>query len=459
MVEALERVIGALDLWLHLLSNDQKSCVDPNLEPVLLVPGIGGSVLTAVNENGGKERVWVRLFAADHEFRTKLWSLFDPSTGKTVSLDTETKIIVPEDNFGLYACDSLDPDLIIGQEAVCYFHEMIVEMIRWGFQEGKTLFGFGYDFRQSNRFHETLNQFLDKLKSIYECSGGKKVNIVSHSMGGLLVKCFMSLHSDVFEKYVKSWIAIAAPFQGAPGYTASSLLSGMSFVNGWEQNLFISKWSMHQLLIECPSMYELMACPHFHWSDTPLVQVWMKIVNDEGHMSSKLMSYKPSESISLMVEVLSNNKPNYVCVDGDGTVPAESASADGLLADARVAVPADHRGIICDRHVFRILKHWLGAGEPDPCYNPMNDYVILPDASEFVQAMGGRVKEQWVIINDAGEGGGGKANETSFSLDLSLSSMADESQAECASVIIRPNYEDIKDLGVKGLPVAVSTSA
>jgi len=28
---------------------------------------------------------------------------------------------------------------------------MIVEMIGWGFEEGKTLFGFGYDFRQSNR--------------------------------------------------------------------------------------------------------------------------------------------------------------------------------------------------------------------------------------------------------------------------------------------------------------------
>lgn len=45
---------------------------------------------------------------------------------------------------------------IIGRECVYYFHDMIVEMIKWGFQEGKTLFGFGYDFRQSNRY--VLNQ-------------------------------------------------------------------------------------------------------------------------------------------------------------------------------------------------------------------------------------------------------------------------------------------------------------
>lgn len=40
---------------------------------------------------------------------------------------------------------------VIGRECVYYFHDMIVEMLSWGFQEGKTLFGFGYDFRQSNR--------------------------------------------------------------------------------------------------------------------------------------------------------------------------------------------------------------------------------------------------------------------------------------------------------------------
>ena len=55
--------------------------VNPDLDPVILVPGIGGSILLAVNEKGHRERIWVRLFAADHEFKSKLWSLFDPETG------------------------------------------------------------------------------------------------------------------------------------------------------------------------------------------------------------------------------------------------------------------------------------------------------------------------------------------------------------------------------------------
>lgn len=36
-----------------------------------------------------------------------------------------------------------------------------------------------------------------KLETAYKASGGRKVNIISHSMGGLLVMCFLSLHHEV----------------------------------------------------------------------------------------------------------------------------------------------------------------------------------------------------------------------------------------------------------------------
>lgn len=50
------------------------------------------------------------------------------------------------------------------------------------------------------RFKETLEQFAEKLELMFTAAGGKKINIITHSMGGLLVKCFMSLHSDVSMK-------------------------------------------------------------------------------------------------------------------------------------------------------------------------------------------------------------------------------------------------------------------
>lgn len=47
------------------------------------------------------------------------------------------------------------------------------------------------------RFQGTLDRLASKLESVYTASGGRKINVISHSMGGLLMKCFMSLHTDV----------------------------------------------------------------------------------------------------------------------------------------------------------------------------------------------------------------------------------------------------------------------
>jgi len=41
---------------------------------------------------------------------------------------------------------------ILRLDSVYYFHDLINQMKSWGYKEGKTLFGFGYDFRQSNRY-------------------------------------------------------------------------------------------------------------------------------------------------------------------------------------------------------------------------------------------------------------------------------------------------------------------
>lgn len=84
MAVLLEDIIESIELWLRLVRKPQPH-VDPNLDPVLLVPGIAGSILQAVDgSNGREERVWVRIFGADYKFRTKLWSQFDPSTGKLI---------------------------------------------------------------------------------------------------------------------------------------------------------------------------------------------------------------------------------------------------------------------------------------------------------------------------------------------------------------------------------------
>ncbi|KAG2273218.1 hypothetical protein Bca52824_067773 [Brassica carinata] len=375
-------------------------------DPVLLVSGMGGSILHSKKKNSKSEiRVWKNV----------KWRCY------TEPLDDDIEILVPDDDHGLYAIDILDPSWFVKLchlTEVYHFHDMIEMLVGCGYKKGTTLFGYGYDFRQSNRIDQLMLGLKKKLETAYKTSGERKVTIISHSMGGVMVSCFMFLYPEVFSKYVGKWITIATPFQ---------------VCGRLRKLLFVSRWTMHQLLVECPSIYEMMANPDFKWKKQPEIRVWRKKTEkDNDDTSVELETFGLVESIDLFNDALKNNElsyggnkialpfnfsilewasktreilnkaqlpdgvsfyniygvaqdtpfdvcygtetspigdlseicqtmPEYTYVDGDGTVPAESAAAAQFKSVASVGVSGTHRGLLHDKRVFELIQLWLGV--------------------------------------------------------------------------------------------------
>ncbi|KAJ0794778.1 putative phospholipase A(1) [Helianthus annuus] len=183
-----------------------------------------------------------------------------------------------------------------------------------------------------------------------------------------------------------------------------------------------------------------MACLDHEWEHVPLLQIWKQIQDGNGNSTPILETFTPIEAVSIFTQALSTNELSYGGVDiplpfnkeilqwankpreilssaklpssvkfynvyGTGLDTPQSVWADGLDAEARVGILGEHRGILCDKHLFRIVKHWLKA-DHDPFYNPVNDYVILPTLFEIERHHDNKgkevtsLKEEWEIVSE-----------------------------------------------------------
>jgi pimeloyl-ACP methyl ester carboxylesterase len=81
-----------------------------------------------------------------------------------------------------------------------------------GYEENKTLFAFPYQWRNSNVISAGyLKSKINEVKSICEC---EKVDIVAHSMGGLVTRYYVE--SDDYENDIDQIVFLGVPHKGAP---------------------------------------------------------------------------------------------------------------------------------------------------------------------------------------------------------------------------------------------------
>ncbi|TNJ27096.1 putative Lecithin-cholesterol acyl transferase [Giardia muris] len=206
--------------------------------PIILIPGVCGSKMDAVNRKTGKvERAWVSndLFPPrmGRKFSQYLWGYPDPETEVYTSyVDQYADVRVVE---GLAGCDYLiDHPIIKGIERRFpkvqlgrYFARFAERLEKeYGYVPGETLFGFAFDWRQPMYSPLVIGRLRDLIERIRRQNGGKPVLILAHSLGGIVAKAYCQHYQDWFGQ-IRRLITLGTPFD------ISSSMIYLSYLNGY----------------------------------------------------------------------------------------------------------------------------------------------------------------------------------------------------------------------------------
>lgn len=135
------------------------------------------------------------------------WLNFDPTLESPPEQTIDPVIIIP----GIMGSAYKNGELIIDPILHTY-DDLIATLIANGYVEGVDLFTFPYEWRDSNVFSANLlDDKIDEVKSVCDCD---KVDIVAHSMGGLVARSYVQ--SADYDADVDQLIFLGVPHNGAP---------------------------------------------------------------------------------------------------------------------------------------------------------------------------------------------------------------------------------------------------
>ncbi|MCE7987196.1 MAG: PKD domain-containing protein [Caldilinea sp. CFX5] len=302
-------------------------------EPVIFVPGVAGSELFEVSQGihehfeFGKIKldppvqVWPRILLSqyallDQEEVVQALSLA-PCLGDDVC-----------PNYIVTATDS------IRQVATMDFYAPLIQAFRRaGFTEYTvnlpadrtsdhcdttqqssvpSLFIFAYDWRKSNvESAQALKEYVDCIRQIYNINGMQRigqVNIVAHSMGGLVTRRYILDNPE--QHHVKRVITIGTPWWGAPKLL--HVLDQGSFFDELFKPTFIDfgspsrRWfilsrdNQKKLLQYFPGAHELLPSePYFQTRSpiNPVLTVWREYQSEYG-ANTAVKTYSYDEMVS-----------------------------------------------------------------------------------------------------------------------------------------------------------------
>eukprot|EP00698_Gefionella_okellyi_P013882 TRINITY_DN3837_c0_g1_i1.p1 TRINITY_DN3837_c0_g1~~TRINITY_DN3837_c0_g1_i1.p1 ORF type:complete len:924 (+),score=100.57 TRINITY_DN3837_c0_g1_i1:220-2772(+) len=393
----------------------------------IFIPGIGGSALEFLPRGSSKPiHSWVGVdFFGNRDGITKLIGTFDAQT-ETVENYYDGTVRPPAGDDGLRAITNLASDgILVGAIALLKPQLTMYEPLISGLKDrlpktAHSLVGFPYDWRQSTRNPRALAMLHEKVLEQYTRFNNRSVDIVTHSMGGLVMRSYVAAYPEA-ARYIRNWVAIAAPWHGA-GKAIKAFMGNERFDN--TQVYFDDALA---LVTGAAAAYELLPDINFPWVTPPSVsarvdgaQVRMTLLNMAPTLTHALSNYvitlpssdgqlpRPFNNNAWQYSLESRRRWNAVpvnlggiqffnvyshdqatqgiysypqsvrswsdlvlqvatnaqMVDGDETVPLESALNDGFVARERVAVRGTHTGLLAGTDTKETVLTMLGYDCP-----------------------------------------------------------------------------------------------
>ncbi|XP_045194127.2 phospholipase A2 group XV-like [Mercenaria mercenaria] len=199
-----------------------------NLNPVVLIPGDGGSQFKAkLNKPNTVASYCIKKTTYYYDLWLNLEQLapflincfvdnmrleYDNKT-RTTHNSPGVDILIP--GFGeTETVEWLDHSEI---SLTTYFHNIAKAMISWGYERNVTLRGAPYDFRKApNELHGFLDSVKSLIEETYYKNNRNQVVLLGHSMGNPVTLYLLNHMTSAWKnKFVKSFISLAGVWGGA----------------------------------------------------------------------------------------------------------------------------------------------------------------------------------------------------------------------------------------------------
>lgn len=233
------------------------------LEPVIIIPGIIGSYLNR-NESG-KPEVWPNID-----------QMIMPGSDSYLEELAMTDAGWPNENL-------IPTDIIRKIFISDFFQGLLTELENNGYQEGKNLFVFPYDWRffidwsaaEGDPF-PLVKSLKEKVEEVKEQTGADKVNIVAHSMGGLVAKYYIKYYGrDSVDKFID----IATPHLGAPK-AFKILMYGDDLDFNLIGILKLNPDTLKSISQNIPSIYQLLPSRNYFTNVDPDYNFYLADIHD-----------------------------------------------------------------------------------------------------------------------------------------------------------------------------------